>query len=82
MPTSPEIARQSQVPLVVDLDGTLIRTDLLWESVARLLGKNPLWLLALPFWWAQDAHISNTNSPAEFKWRRPPCPTTNRCWLG
>lgn len=25
---------------------------MLWESVARLLRKNPLALLALPFWWA------------------------------
>ena len=36
----------------MDLDGTLIRSDMIWESVARLLRKNPLALLALPFWWA------------------------------
>ncbi len=41
----------SAVPLCVDLDGTLIRTDLLWESLVRLLKRNPLWLVVLPFWW-------------------------------
>jgi 4-hydroxybenzoate polyprenyltransferase/phosphoserine phosphatase len=58
MPITPDTARQSQVPLAVDLDGTLIRSDMIWESVARLLRKNPLWLLALPFWWARGrAHL-------------------------
>ena len=39
------------VPLCVDLDGTVIRTDLVWESLVRLLRRNPLYLAALPFWW-------------------------------
>ena len=34
--------------LVVDVDGTLIRTDLLHESVFALLRLNPLYLLLLP----------------------------------
>jgi len=37
-------------PLVVDLDGTLIKTDLLLESVCNLLRQQPLALFALPFW--------------------------------
>jgi 4-hydroxybenzoate polyprenyltransferase len=37
-------------PLVVDLDGTLIRTDLLIESFARLLRQRPLAIFALPVW--------------------------------
>jgi phosphoserine phosphatase len=37
--------------LVVDLDGTLIKTDLLWESLAQLLRRNPLMLFAVLFWW-------------------------------
>jgi len=37
-------------PLVVDLDGTLIKTDLLLESVCRLLRQKPLALFALPVW--------------------------------
>jgi 4-hydroxybenzoate polyprenyltransferase/phosphoserine phosphatase len=39
-----------QVPLVVDLDGTLIRTDLLQESALKLLRLQPLSALALPSW--------------------------------
>lgn len=39
-----------QAPLVVDLDGTLLRTDLLYEKFALLLFSTP-WILALiPFW--------------------------------
>lgn len=37
-------------PLCVDLDGTLIRTDLLFESTLVLLKRNPLYLFVLPFW--------------------------------
>ena len=38
----PYAAETKQVPLAVDLDGTLIRTDMMWESLVRLLRKNPL----------------------------------------
>ena len=41
---------QTQVPLAVDLDGTLIRTDMMWESLARLLRAKPFTALAVPFW--------------------------------
>jgi 4-hydroxybenzoate polyprenyltransferase len=44
VPTSP------LPPLVVDLDGTLIKTDLLLESVCSLLRQEPLALFALPIW--------------------------------
>ena len=37
-------------PLCVDLDGTLIRTDLLWESLLALLKQRPLSIFQLPFW--------------------------------
>ncbi|MCQ8781287.1 UbiA family prenyltransferase [Mangrovibrevibacter kandeliae] len=37
-------------PIYVDLDGTLIRTDLLWESVFLLARQNPLSLWRLPLW--------------------------------
>ncbi|ULA60459.1 MAG: integral membrane protein [Nitrospira sp.] len=37
-------------PLCVDLDGTLIKTDLLWESLLALLKQNPLSMFLLPFW--------------------------------
>lgn len=37
-------------PLCVDLDGTLIHTDLLVESALALLGRHPLMLFAMLFW--------------------------------
>jgi 4-hydroxybenzoate polyprenyltransferase/phosphoserine phosphatase len=36
--------------LVVDLDGTLIRSDLLWESLVLFLKRHPLQAWRLPFW--------------------------------
>ncbi len=46
----PAIPLQSGLPLCVDLDGSLIRTDLLWESLVLLLTRQP-WLLLMPFLW-------------------------------
>jgi 4-hydroxybenzoate polyprenyltransferase len=37
-------------PLCVDLDGTLLATDVLWESLLLLLKTKPLWLLLIPVW--------------------------------
>ncbi len=39
-----------KLPLCVDLDGTLIRVDLLYESTLSLLKRNPLYAFRLPFW--------------------------------
>jgi 4-hydroxybenzoate polyprenyltransferase/phosphoserine phosphatase len=45
-------------PLYVDLDGTLVRTDLLVEAVCSLLKKNVLYLFLLPVWLARGrAHL-------------------------
>ena len=41
------------VPLCVDLDGTLITTDLVWEHLARLLRRNPLMIFAVLWWWSR-----------------------------
>jgi hypothetical protein len=38
---------ESLVPLCVDLDGTLIHTDVLWEGIKFLLRRKPLTLLGL-----------------------------------
>lgn len=43
-------AVSAPVPLCVDLDGTLIRSDLLLESVLLLLKRNLLYVLLLPLW--------------------------------
>lgn len=41
---------QVNTPLVVDLDGTLIRSDLLIESFLGLLKKNPLYIFMVVIW--------------------------------
>lgn len=41
------------MPLFVDLDGTLIKSDLSFESLIMLLRRNLLYLLLLPFWLLQ-----------------------------
>lgn len=38
----PDSQSPPTIPLAVDLDGTLIRTDMMWESLVRLLRQNPL----------------------------------------
>ena len=47
------MADSVNVPLVVDLDGTLIRTDLMWESLSRCLRRNPLALFQVLWWWSR-----------------------------
>lgn len=50
-PAGPEPGGLSpNVPLVVDLDGTLIKSDTLHESIIALARKTPSALLRLPFW--------------------------------
>jgi 4-hydroxybenzoate polyprenyltransferase len=47
----PNIAMVDAVmPLCVDLDGTLIRSDLLLESALLLIKHNPLYALVMPWW--------------------------------
>ena len=46
------MADTSNIPLAVDLDGTLIRTDMMFESLARLLRRNPLAIFQVLWWWA------------------------------
>jgi phosphoserine phosphatase len=43
---------RNAIPLAVDLDGTLIACDLLWEGLFILLRKNPLYLFLVPVWLA------------------------------
>ncbi|HTV40470.1 MAG TPA: apolipoprotein N-acyltransferase [Candidatus Sulfotelmatobacter sp.] len=44
---------ENQIPLIVDLDGTLINTDLLWEALASRLRKNPFALPIVLLWWTR-----------------------------
>ncbi|MFC3218796.1 UbiA family prenyltransferase [Tianweitania populi] len=45
-----DVRSESVFPLAVDLDGTLIATDLLWEGLFLLLRRNPLLMFLVPFW--------------------------------
>lgn len=44
------VLNSTEVPLVVDLDGTLIKSDLLYESVLLFLRKNPLNIFLVIKW--------------------------------
>lgn len=46
----PENSQAANIPIVVDLDGTLIRSDLLYESASQFILQNPLLILKLPYW--------------------------------
>lgn len=45
-----EIRNDINIPLCVDLDGTLLKTDLLYESAIYLLKKNFFYIFLIPFW--------------------------------
>ena len=76
MPIGPAL-RQPQTPrpravdsrsLCVDLDGTLIATDVLWESVVLLVKHHPWLALRIPFWLLRGkAHLKRQLA----KWVRP-----------
>lgn len=47
-------------PLCVDLDGTLIKSDLLFETFLLLIKKNPLYLFACVYWLLKNkAYLKN-----------------------
>lgn len=47
----------ASLPLVVDLDGTLIYTDMLWESVFQLLKSQPWAVFSLVLWLMQGKAV-------------------------
>jgi 4-hydroxybenzoate polyprenyltransferase/phosphoserine phosphatase len=54
----------NQPPLVIDLDGTLLRTDLLFESALGLLRAQPLLAPAM-LWWLADGKATLKQRLAE-----------------
>jgi 4-hydroxybenzoate polyprenyltransferase/phosphoserine phosphatase len=46
---SPRVESSGNI-LCVDLDGTILKTDLVWESIISLSKSRPLALLVMPFW--------------------------------
>src|SRR5277367_2573145 len=67
MPLTPDVPPASQVPLVVDLDGTLIKSDLLWEFLARLLRRNPFQIFQVLFWWTRGRALLKKKLAARVK---------------
>jgi 4-hydroxybenzoate polyprenyltransferase len=56
--TGTKTAKVSLPVLCVDLDGTLIKSDLLWECVLVLLKTTPWLLLFIPYWFSKGkAHL-------------------------
>ena len=54
------IGMSANTPICVDLDGTLIHSDLLLESFLLLLKRNPLYLLLVPLWLLKGkAHLKS-----------------------
>lgn len=47
----------NNIPLCVDLDGTLLKTDTLYELVACVLKQEPWLLFVLPFWLMRGKHV-------------------------
>ena len=45
-----DLTAHQEPPLCVDLDDTLLRTDLLYETLLVLVKRSPWLLLLLPFW--------------------------------
>jgi 4-hydroxybenzoate polyprenyltransferase len=47
----------NNIPLCVDLDGTLLKTDTLYELLACVLKQQPWLLFVLPFWLMRGKHV-------------------------
>ncbi len=47
---APSPERHQGHALCVDLDGTLLNSDILYESLLALLARNPLYIFLLPLW--------------------------------
>ena len=47
---NPGLSAPRSPPLCVDLDGTVVRTDMLFESLVAALRRNPFVGLLVPFW--------------------------------
>ena len=55
------------VPLVVDLDGTLVKSDTLFESVLWLIRQSPASILLLPIWLARGNAVLKSEIARRFK---------------
>ncbi len=58
---------EHEPPLVVDLDGTLLKTDLLVESANDVLAHNPLKIGPMMLWLRQGRHMLKANLARDCK---------------
>lgn len=49
--------KDTKIPLCVDLDGTLIRTDLLFESIFALIKQKPWLIFIIPYWLLKGRYV-------------------------
>jgi 4-hydroxybenzoate polyprenyltransferase len=76
--TRPTAGSRPAVPLYVDMDGTLLATDTLWELFVRLIKTAPSLLWHIPFWLLKGrAYLKQqltarlTLDPAALPYNRP-----------
>ena len=67
-----------QPVLVVDLDGTLIHTDMLHESALKLFRDRPLDTLRIPLWLSRGKAVLKEQLASRTSIRRH-CRTTRHC---
>ena len=75
------VAVQAERPLCVDLDGTLVKSDTLVDSLMVLARRHPAAFLQTPLWVSKARHISSSRWPPWSLSTLPTCPTTVRCWI-
>jgi 4-hydroxybenzoate polyprenyltransferase/phosphoserine phosphatase len=52
-----ETTAGAQVPLVVDVDGTLIKSDILYETALQFMARSPLEIWKLPLWLSRGKSV-------------------------
>ena len=70
-------------PLIVDLDGTLIHTDMLHESALRVSRDRPLDVLRIPLWLLQGKAVLKSQLASRISFDAPLLPyhEARRAWL-
>lgn len=63
--------------LIVDLDDSFLKTDLLLEGILTLIKKNPLYILCLPFWALQGPLVLKTKVAARIRFTGEHLPVHN-----
>ena len=66
-------------PLCVDLDGTLVKSDTLVDSLLLLVRTRPLEALKAPLWALKEKPTSSAKSRHGSLSTSSTCPTTARC---